>query len=91
MPKAKIANPRWLWITSLVVGGICTIAFIAMWLAPREPSAPGPTPSSGSGLGFGAGILVGLCAGVAIGIAIARRSSGSKLASGPTTDASSRT
>ncbi|MGE0399290.1 MAG: hypothetical protein AB7T06_21440 [Kofleriaceae bacterium] len=72
-PKARISNPRWLWITSLVVGGICTIAFIAMWLAPTEPSTPGPTPTGSSGLGFGAGVLIGLAAGIAIGFAIARQ------------------
>jgi hypothetical protein len=74
-PKATIANPRWLWITALVVGGICTIAFIAMWLAPVEESAPGPTPQGGTGLGFGAGVIIGLAAGVAIGFAIARQRS----------------
>jgi hypothetical protein len=70
-----IRNPRWLWITALVVGGICTIAFIAMWLAPVEESAPGPTPTpvSGSGLGFGAGVIIGLAAGIAIGYVIARQ------------------
>lgn len=73
MAKATIRNPRWLWITALIVGGICTIAFVAMWFAPVEPSAPGPTPSSSSGRGFGAGVVVGLTAGVAIGVAIARR------------------
>lgn len=72
---AKIANPRWLWITALVVGGICTIAFVAMWLVPREESAPGPTPANASGLGFGTGIVVGLAAGIAIGVAIARQRS----------------
>jgi hypothetical protein len=72
-PKAKLSNPRWLWITALVIGGICTIAFVAMWLAPSEPSAPGPTPTRGSGLGFGAGIVVGVVAGIAIGFAIARQ------------------
>lgn len=74
MAKATIQNPRWLWITALVVGGICTIAFVAMWFAPSEPSAPGPMPSRTSGLGFGAGMIIGLAAGVAIGVAIARRS-----------------
>lgn len=68
-----IRNPRWLWITALVIGGICTIAFIAMWLAPVEESAPGPTPARGSGLGFGVGVGVGLAAGIAIGFAIARQ------------------
>lgn len=74
MAKAKIANPRWLWITALIVGGVCTIAFVVMWFAPVEPSNPGPTPSAGTGLGFGAGVLAGLAAGIAIGLAIARRS-----------------
>ena len=72
---AKIANPRWLWITALVVGGICTIAFVVMWLVPREEPAPGPTPANVSGLGFGTGIVVGLAAGIAIGFAIARQRS----------------
>ena len=74
-PKAKIVNPRWLWITALVVGGICTIAFVAMWLGPVEKSAPGPTPSTNSGMGFGAGVIIGLAAGIAIGFAIARQRS----------------
>ncbi len=73
MVKTTIQNPRWLWITALVVGGVCTIAFVAMWFAPSEPSAPGPTPSNNSGLGFGAGMILGLVAGVAIGFAIARQ------------------
>lgn len=73
MVKARIQNPRWLWITALVVGGICAAAFVAMWLQPAEPSAPGPTPAGASGMGFGAGVLVGLAAGVAIGLAVARR------------------
>ena len=72
MAKATIKNPRWVWIVALVVGGICTAAFVAMWLVPAEPSAPGPTPSTSSGLGFGAGMLVGVAAGIAIGFAIAR-------------------
>jgi hypothetical protein len=70
---ARIKNPRWLWVTAVIVGGICTIAFVAMWFAPVEKSVPGPTPSGGSGLGFGAGIIVGLAAGIAIGLAIARQ------------------
>lgn len=70
--KARIANPRWLWITALVIGGICTIGFVLMWLAPVEKSAPGPSATGSSGFGFGSGVMVGLAAGVAIGFAIAR-------------------
>jgi hypothetical protein len=71
--KAKIANPRWLWITALVVGGLCTIAFAFAMLSSHDTAEPGPTPTSGSGLGFGAGVVIGLAAGIAIGVAIARQ------------------
>lgn len=74
--KPRIANPRWLWIVSLLVGGICAGAFGYAMLSPAEeskaPHAPAETTRGASGLGFGAGLIVGIGGGIAIGLAIGR-------------------
>jgi hypothetical protein len=76
--KTRLANPRWLWILSLLVGGICAGAFGFAMLSTPEPSKPphAPVETSGRGAGFGLGLVIGVGVGVAIGLGIARARGG---------------
>lgn len=67
--------PRGLWIAALLVGIACAVGFGVMMLS--EPSSAGPrapartAPRGGGGLGIG--LVIGACAGIVIGFAIARQ------------------
>jgi formate/nitrite transporter FocA (FNT family) len=65
---------RAMWIVALLIGTVCTIGFVVMFLV--EPSGSASTPQRSTehgGLGFTAGLLFGLVIGVALGFAIARQ------------------
>jgi len=75
--KPRIANPRWLWVTALLVGALCIGAFAHAMLAPSERTVESAAPiaTAPAGRGFGAGLVIGIAAGIAVGFAIARQRS----------------
>lgn len=92
MAKAKIANPRWLWLMAMLVGAVCIGAFAHAMLVPPDAGAPASTrvTSPGSGRGFGAGLVIGIATGIAVGFAIARQRSVAVEPHGAPVDHSSR-
>lgn len=80
LAKAKAVRkplPRWVWISSLVVGAACAIAFAWLLLAPAgTPTTPDHRDVGGPG--FASGILIGLAVGFLVGWAARQTSSRSK-------------
>ena len=64
-------TPRVIWIPALLVGAACAVGFVLMMLSHPEGVAR-PSSSGRKPLGFSTGLLVGLAAGVLLGLALAR-------------------
>ena len=70
--RTRRATPRWLWVTSAIIGVISTTGFALAMLGPARPADHPVANRSGSGGGFGAGLVVGAGGGLVIGFALAR-------------------
>jgi Na+/proline symporter len=71
--RARNRPSRGLWIASLVLSAICVGALVIGYLTRDPVSVSTPTPSAQSHSGFGTGLLLGVAAGIAIGVVIALR------------------
>ncbi|HTR51627.1 MAG TPA: hypothetical protein VMJ10_13020 [Kofleriaceae bacterium] len=66
--------PRGLWIASLVVAVVCTVALAIGYLfSDPKPDARRPTPEPPTSNGFTIGLVIGLGSGIAIGSVMALR------------------
>lgn len=72
--RTRRPTPRGLWIVAAIVGVVCAAGFVIMLLGDPEPGPRLARRASGSGGGgLGIGLVIGACAGVVIGFAIARQ------------------
>lgn len=74
--------PRALWITAIVIGAVCAVAFIVMLAIDSPPAGPPARPAdkssdAGTATRFGAGLAIGVGIGIVIGFLIGRRHSAS--------------
>jgi formate/nitrite transporter FocA (FNT family) len=71
--RTRKPQPRALWIAAAIVGAICAGGFAVAMLgtaAPERAAIGRPAPE---GAGFGTGLVVGVTAGLAIGVALPRQ------------------
>lgn len=66
-------SSRGLWIAALVIGAICAIGFVLLFVGDRAGATTPPRVIEDHGLGFGAGVVLGVTVGIVIGYAIARQ------------------
>jgi hypothetical protein len=73
--RQRPATPRWLWITALVVGAACTVAFVIVLARGGDATSTGAAPAATgvTGHGFATGLALGIGLGIAIGFLAARR------------------
>ncbi len=73
--RQRPSSPRWLWITAIVIGIACAVAFIVVLARGGDASSTTPTtgPTGGGGVGFPTGLVLGVGLGIAIGWFAARR------------------
>jgi hypothetical protein len=71
--RTRRPTPRGLWIAAAIVGLVCAAGFVALLLGDPEPGPRLERRASGGGGGLGLGLVIGACAGVVIGFAIARQ------------------
>ena len=75
------------WIAAALVGAVCAIGFVLLFVGGGAPAAPAPTPTAApapdpaprrdrGASGCIGGLGLGLGAGIAIGFALARRQGG---------------
>jgi drug/metabolite transporter (DMT)-like permease len=71
--RTRAATPRWLWIAAAIVGVICLAGFAVVVLGDAEPRRPAVERRDVGGGGFGTGFALGACAGLLLGLSIARQ------------------
>lgn len=71
--RTRMATPRWLWIMAVVVGAVCALGFAIAMLGEGESPDHTIARRADGAAGFGTGLVIGVAAGIVIGVSIARQ------------------